>query len=89
MILTVWRLLTRQIDTNPAQDDAALREACTQARYGTDDGPARKAVAATRFDHDRRARYVRVHPSGPVKPTAPVNSLLSGGAVYSFNYLAC
>ncbi|MFI7609276.1 DUF4034 domain-containing protein [Micromonospora sp. NPDC049366] len=60
MFSTVWRLLTRQIDTNPAQDDAVLREACTQARYGSDDGPARAALAATRGDHDRRARYVRV-----------------------------
>ena len=60
MITTVWRLLTRQIDTNPAQDDAALREACTQARYGTDDGPARQMVIGSRSDYDRRARYVRV-----------------------------
>ncbi|MFI7658317.1 DUF4034 domain-containing protein [Micromonospora parva] len=60
MISTVWRLLTRQIDTNPAQDDAVLREACTQARYGSDIEPARKAMATTRGDHDRRARYVRV-----------------------------
>ncbi|WP_431874878.1 DUF4034 domain-containing protein [Micromonospora marina] len=60
MILTVWRLLTRQIDINLAQDDAVLREACTQARYGSDIGPARKALAATRDDYDRRARYVRV-----------------------------
>ncbi|MGC5330664.1 DUF4034 domain-containing protein [Micromonospora sp. DT62] len=60
MISTVWRLLTRQIDTNLAQDDAVLREACTQARYGSDAESARKALAATRGDHDRRARYVRV-----------------------------
>ncbi|WP_433261236.1 DUF4034 domain-containing protein [Micromonospora vinacea] len=60
MISTVWRLLTRQIDTNQAQDDTVLREACTQARYGSDIEPARKAMAATRGDHDRRARYVRV-----------------------------
>lgn len=60
MISTVWRLLTRQIDINLAQDDAVLREACTQARYGSDIGPARKALAATRDDYDRRARYVRV-----------------------------
>ncbi|MFY1655788.1 DUF4034 domain-containing protein [Micromonospora sp. WMMD1274] len=60
MISTMWRILTRQIDPNPAQDDAVLREACTQARYGSDIGPARKALAATRDDYDRRARYVRV-----------------------------
>ncbi|MFF0655751.1 MULTISPECIES: DUF4034 domain-containing protein [Micromonospora] len=60
MISTVWRLLTRQIDPNRAQDDAVLREACTQARYGSDIGPAKKALAATRDDYDRRARYVRV-----------------------------
>ncbi|MEU1689014.1 DUF4034 domain-containing protein [Micromonospora sp. NPDC005707] len=60
MISTLWRLLTRQIDTNLAQDDAVLREACMQARYGTETGPARKALAATRGDYDRRARYVRV-----------------------------
>ena len=60
MITTVWRLLTRQIDTNPAQDDAALREACTQARYGGDAGPARRIVAGSRDNYDRRARYVRV-----------------------------
>ena len=53
MIATLWRLLTNQIDTNAAQDDAALREACVQARYGTDDGLARQAVAGTRGDYDR------------------------------------
>ncbi len=60
MISTVWLLLTRQIDANPAQDDRLLREACQEARYGSDIGPARRAVAATRGDYDRRARYVRV-----------------------------
>ncbi len=60
MISTLWRLISRQIDTNPAQDDAALREACLQARHGSDDTQARRAVAGTRGDHDRRARYVRV-----------------------------
>lgn len=47
----MWRLLTRQIDTNQAQDDAVLREACTQARYGSDIEPARKAMAATPTRH--------------------------------------
>lgn len=60
MIASVWRLLTRQILTNPAQDDTALREACAQARYGSDTEPARRALAGTRGDHARRARYVRV-----------------------------
>ncbi|WP_328474764.1 DUF4034 domain-containing protein [Actinoplanes sp. NBC_00393] len=60
MISTLWLLLTRQIDTNPAQDDAALREACVQARYGTDTSLAREALARTRGSHNLRARYLRV-----------------------------
>lgn len=59
MISTVWRVLTNQIDIAEAQDDAALREACKQARQGFDE-LARQAVARTRDDYDRRARYVQV-----------------------------
>jgi hypothetical protein len=57
VISTVWRVLTNQIDVAEAQDDAALREACKQARQGFDE-PARHAVARTRDDYDLRARYV-------------------------------
>lgn len=71
MILTLWRLLTLQIDYRLAQDDTELRKICDQARYDDNIEPARKALKATSDDYDRRARYVQVLAESTVKGSGP------------------
>ncbi|WP_223874562.1 DUF4034 domain-containing protein [Salinispora fenicalii] len=71
MILTLWRLLTLQIDYRLAQDDTELRKICDQARYDDNIEPARKALKATSGDYDRRARYVRVLAESTVRGSGP------------------